>query len=110
MKPTAFLINAARGPVVDEAALVRALTEGWIAGAGLDVYEGEPAMAPGLAELENAVLVPHIASASTDTRGKMASMAAENAIAFLRGQRAHHPVNPEVYDTEAYRARAGSRS
>jgi glyoxylate reductase len=108
MKPSAYLINAARGPVVDEAALVRALEEGWIAGAGLDVYEQEPAMAQGLAGLDNVVLLPHIASASVDTRGMMASMAAENAIAFLRGERAHDPVNPEVYDTEAYGRRTGS--
>jgi glyoxylate reductase len=108
MRPGAFLINAARGPVVDEEALVRALREGWIAGAGLDVYEREPLMAPGLAELDNVVLLPHIASASVDTRGMMASMAAENALAFLRGERAHDPVNPEVHDTEAYRRRAGS--
>ena len=107
MKPTAYLINAARGPIVDEAALVRALREGWIAGAGLDVYEREPELAPGLAELDNVVLLPHIASASVDTRGKMASMAAENAIRFLHGERAHDPVNPEVYETEAYRNRIG---
>jgi glyoxylate reductase len=108
MKPTGFLINAARGPVVDEAALVRALRGGWIAGAGLDVYEQEPQMAAGLAELDNVVLLPHIASASVDTRGMMASMAAENALAFLRGERAKDPVNPAVYDTGAYRSRVGS--
>jgi glyoxylate reductase len=107
MKPTAYLVNAARGPVVDEEALVRALREGWIAGAGLDVYEREPDMAPGLAELETVVLLPHIASASVDTRGRMASMAAENAVAFLRGERARDPVNPEVYETDAYRRRVG---
>lgn len=109
MKPTAYLINASRGPVVDEPALVRALREGWIAGAGLDVYENEPAMAPGLGELDNAVLLPHIASASVDTRGTMASMAAENAVAFLRGQPARNPVNPDVYATEPYarRVKAG---
>ena len=107
MKSTAYLINAARGPVIDEKALVRGLREGWIAGAGLDVYEDEPAMAPGLAELPNAVLLPHIASASVDTRGKMSSMAAANALAHLRGERAPNPVNPEVYDTEAYRRRLG---
>ena len=108
MKPSAFLINAARGPIVDEAALVRALREGWIAGAGLDVYEREPAMEPGLADIDNVVLVPHIASASVDTRGKMASMAAGNALAFLHGERAANPVNPEVYETEAYRTRTAS--
>jgi len=105
MKPTACIVNASRGPVIDERALVRALREGWIAGAALDVYEDEPAMAPGLAECENAVLVPHIGSASRDTRGQMASMAAANALAHLRRERAPNAVNPEVYDTEAYRRR-----
>jgi glyoxylate reductase len=107
MKPTAYIVNASRGPVIDEKALVEALRENWIAGAGLDVYEDEPAMAPGLAELENVVLLPHIASASLDTRGKMASMAATNAVAHLERERAPNAVNPEVYDTEAYRARIG---
>lgn len=107
MKGTAYLINAARGPIVDEKALVRALREKWIAGAALDVYEDEPAMAPGLAEQPNAVLVPHIASASVDTRGRMAAMAAENAVACLRRERAPNTVNPEVYGTAAYRRRAG---
>ena len=105
MKPTAYIVNASRGPVIDEKALVRALREQWIAGAGLDVYEYEPAMAEGLAELENVVLLPHIASASLDTRGKMAAMAATNALAHLERERAPNAVNPEVYDTEAYRAR-----
>jgi glyoxylate reductase len=105
MKSTAILINTARGPVVDEEALVQALREEWIAGAGLDVYEDEPAMKPGLAELPNAVLLPHIASASRDTRGRMAEMAAANALAFLRGERGPTTVNPQVYETEAYRAR-----
>src|SRR5207253_3435183 len=72
MKPTAYLINAARGPIVDEAALVRALTERWIAGAGLDVFEAEPTVYPGLLGLDNVVLAPHIASASEATRQKMA--------------------------------------
>ena len=107
MKPTAHLINAARGPVVDEQALVRALQEGWIGGAGLDVYEDEPAMAPGLAECENAVLLPHVASATSDTRGLMATMAANNAIAHLNREPAPNVVNPEVYQTEAYRQRVG---
>ena len=105
MKPTAILVNVSRGPVVDEAALVRALNERWIAGAALDVFEHEPAMAAGLAECENAVIVPHIASASADTRDKMATMAAENALAHLRGERAPNAVNADVYSGEAYRAR-----
>ena len=108
MKPTSYLINTARGPVVDESALVRALSEGWIAGAGLDVYEDEPRMAPGLAESPNVVLLPHIASASHDTRGMMASIAATNALAHLRRERAPHVVNPEVYEGEAYRERMSS--
>jgi len=105
MKGTAILVNTARGPVVDETALVRALREGWIAAAGLDVYEEEPAMAPGLAELPNVVLLPHIGSASRDTRGRMAEMAAVNALAFARGEEAPHTVNPEVYASRAYRER-----
>jgi glyoxylate reductase len=105
MKPTAILVNVSRGPVVDEAALVRALRERRIAGAALDVYEHEPAMADGLRDCENAVLVPHIASASADTRDRMATMAAENALAHLRGARAPNVVNPEVYSSDAYRAR-----
>ena len=108
MKPTALLINAARGPVVDEQALVRALSEGWIGGAALDVFEDEPRMARGLAELDNVVLLPHIASATSGTRGRMASMAAENALKFLARERAVNPVNPEVYETEAYRRRIAS--
>jgi len=109
MKPTAILVNTARGPVVDEAALVRALEEGWVAGAGLDVYEDEPRMAPGLAELPNVVLLPHIGSAGRDTRGRMAEMAAVNALAFLRGERGPHTVNVGVYDTPAYRKRQRGR-
>ncbi|MBC7319805.1 D-glycerate dehydrogenase [bacterium] len=96
MKKTAYLINTSRGPVVDENALVKALKEGWIAGAGLDVYEFEPKLVPGLAECENAVLLPHIASASVETRTKMATMAAENLLAVLAGKMPPNPVNPEV--------------
>lgn len=105
MKATAYLINVARGEMIHEAALVRALQERWIAGAALDVYEHEPAMAAGLADCENAVLVPHIGSATTDTRNMMATMAATNAIAHLRGERAPNAVNPEVYDSPTYHAR-----
>jgi glyoxylate reductase len=79
-------VNTSRGPVVDEAALVDALKEGVIAGAGLDVFENEPKLAPGLAECENAVLTPHIASASVPTREGMAKLAAENLIAFFEGR------------------------
>lgn len=98
MKPTAHLINAARGPVVNEAALVRALREGWIAGAGLDVSEEEPCVHPGLLECRNAVLAPHIASASQATRLRMATMAVEDALAVLEGRRPAHPVNPALLD------------
>ena len=86
MKPTAYLVNTSRGPVIDEVALVAALNAGTIAGAGLDVYENEPTLAPGLALCENAVLTPHIASASTPTRDGMAKLAAENLIAFFEGK------------------------
>jgi len=105
MKTSAVLVNVSRGPVVDEVALVRALNEGWIGGAALDVFEHEPAMADGLSECRNAVLVPHIASASVGTRDKMATMAAENALAHLRGERAPNVVNADVYSSAAYRER-----
>ncbi|NLB74373.1 MAG: D-glycerate dehydrogenase, partial [Firmicutes bacterium] len=97
MKPTSYLINTSRGPVVDEKALVEALRSRRIAGAGLDVYENEPEMAPGLAELEDAVLLPHIASASIDTRTKMGTMAARNLIAGLAGELPQNCVNPEAF-------------
>ncbi|MEM6792737.1 MAG: D-glycerate dehydrogenase [Acidobacteriota bacterium] len=106
MKKTAYVINAARGPIIHESALVEALRGGEIAGAALDVYEDEPAMAPGLAELPNVALFPHVASATLATRSRMSTMAAENALAHLRSERAPHAVNPEVYETEAYRRRA----
>ena len=96
MKKTAILINAARGPVVDEKALVKALKEEWIAGAGLDVYEKEPKPAPGLTKLKNVLLAPHAASASVDTRLKMSRMAAENCVAGLTGNRPPNLLNPEV--------------
>ena len=105
MKPGAYLVNAARGPLVDEGALVRALREGWIAGAALDVYEREPALAPGLAELPNVVLAPHIGSATEETRAAMAAIAARNALAHVRGERAPQVVNPEVYAAAAWKIR-----
>ncbi len=86
MKRTAYLINTSRGPIVDEAALVAALKAGTIKGAALDVYENEPKLAPGLAECENAVLTPHTASATDETRSKMAELAAANLIEFLEGR------------------------
>src|SRR5262249_5334269 len=86
MRPHAVLVNTARGPLVDEAALVRALREGWIAGAGLDVFEREPALAPGLAELPQVVLAPHVGSATPATRDRMAEIAARNIVAALAGQ------------------------
>jgi len=96
MKQTAYLVNASRGPVVNEAALVQALREGWIAGAGLDVYVEEPKVHPGLLSLPNVVLAPHIASASVETRLKMATLAVENCLAVLEGKSPLTPVNPEV--------------
>jgi glyoxylate reductase len=105
MKPNAILINASRGPVVDEKALVSALKKGKIAGAGLDVYEKEPWLAPGLSKLENVTLLPHIGSATADTRGQMAVLAAKNAVAILKGKRPPNIVNPEVFDSPRYLAR-----
>ena len=96
MKRTAILINTSRGPVVDEAALVEALTAKKIAGAGLDVYEREPAVHPGLIPMPNVVLTPHIASGTTRTRSEMSAMAARNMATALRGGRPPNLLNPEV--------------
>jgi glyoxylate reductase len=98
MKPTAYLVNAARGPIVDTAALNRALREGWIAGAALDVTDPEP-LPRGhvLLEAPNVLVVPHIASATFATREAMADMAVDNLLAALRGERMPHLANPEVY-------------
>lgn len=96
MRKDAFLINTSRGPVVDEKALVEALRKGWIAGAALDVYENEPAMAPGLAKLSNAVVVPHIGSATRETRAEMSALAAKNVLAFIRRKPLLTCVNPET--------------
>ena len=90
MKSSAFLVNTARGPVVDEAALVAALKAGRIAGAALDVYEDEPTLAPGLADLSNVVLLPHMGSATWETRTRMTALAVENLLAGLAG---HTPPN-----------------
>ena len=92
MKKTAFLINTARGPIVNEQALVDALKAGEIAGAGLDVFENEPAVHPGLLELDNAVLIPHLGSATVETRAAMADIAATNALAILAGAQAPNLV------------------
>jgi len=97
MKPSAYLVNAARGPMVDEAALVAALKRGRLRGAALDVYEREPKMAAGLAKLPNVVLAPHLASASLETRAKMGMMAAQALVdALALGRPPKHPVNPEI--------------
>jgi len=96
MKPSAYLINVARGPVVDEAALVEALRAGRIAGAALDVYEHEPRLTPGLMELDNVVLAPHLGSASVETRNRMAMMTAQNLLAGLKGELPPWCVNPEA--------------
>lgn len=99
MKPTAILVNTARGAVVDQKALYKVLKEKRIFGAGLDVYEKEPIDKDDpLIELDNVVLLPHIGSASVETREKMAIMAAENLLAGLRGERPKHLVNPEVLE------------
>jgi glyoxylate reductase len=95
MKPTAFIINTSRGRVIDEAALARALDRGVIAGAGLDVYEHEPAVDPGLPALENCVLLPHIGSATITARDNMARTAAENLTAMIEGTEIPNLVNPD---------------
>jgi len=92
MKPEAVFVNTSRGPVVEEAALAEALAEQRIFAAGLDVYENEPEVHPKLLELENVVLAPHIGSASIETRDKMATLAAENLAAVLRGESPKTPV------------------
>ncbi len=98
MKPSAFLINAARGPIVNEEDLVSALRGGRLAGAGLDVFENEPQVHPALLTMENVTLLPHIGSATAETRLRMALLACENLLAGLRGQRPPNLLNPQVLD------------
>jgi glyoxylate reductase len=98
MKKTAYIINTGRGPVIDEQALLAALKEGEIAGAGLDVYENEPALTPGLAGLSNVVLLPHIGSGTESARTDMAVLAARNMLAMLEGDKPETCLNPEIYD------------
>src|SRR3989344_4633694 len=97
MKKTAYLINTSRGPVIDEKALVIALQKKQIAGAGLDVFEFEPKLVPGLAKLDNVVITPHTASATIEARSAMAEMAAKNIMEVLAGRQGSTTVNPEVY-------------
>jgi glyoxylate reductase len=96
MKPTAFLINTARGPVVDEAALVEALEQKKIAGAALDVYEREPSVHPGLLTRKDVVLAPHLGSATLETRTRMAVVASQNVVAFFEGRRPPNPLNADA--------------
>jgi glyoxylate reductase len=96
MKPGSYLVNTSRGPVLDESALVESLRGGHLGGAGLDVYEREPELAAGLTGLDNVVLLPHLGSATVETRGRMAELAAVNAIAAIRDEPVAHMVNPEV--------------
>ena len=98
MKDTAYIVNTARGPVIKEDDLVTALRNGEIAGAGLDVYEHEPAMASGLTDLDNVVILPHIGSATISSRTNMATLAARNLISMLKGEKPETGLNPELYD------------
>jgi glyoxylate reductase len=110
MKPTAFLINTSRGPIVDELALADALKRGQIAGAGLDVFEQEPTVTPALLEMKNVVLTPHLGSAVVETRDALANAVADNILALIEGRRPPNIYNPEVFDSWiARRAREGGQ-
>ncbi len=98
MKPTAYLINTSRGKLIDEIQLIKTLKEKKIAGAALDVFYNEPEINPELIELDNVVIIPHLGSASLETRTKMAIIAAENLVDALKGKRPKNIVNPEIYD------------
>lgn len=98
MKKGAYLINTARGPLVDEQVLVQALREKWIAGAALDVYEKEPEVPDALKRMENVVLAPHLGSATLETREAMANLAVQNLVHFFQGKRPPHIVNPEAWN------------
>jgi glyoxylate reductase len=98
MKPTAVLVNTSRGPVIDEAALAEALKSGQIFAAGLDVFENEPQVEPGLLETESAVVIPHLGSATVETRHAMGMLAAENLVSALEGRKPPTLLNPEVWE------------
>ena len=98
MKKDSVLINTSRGPVVDEKALVKALKEKWIFGAGLDVYENEPKISEDLKKLDNIVLQPHSASATFESRTNMAIMAVRNMLAGLKGEKPPNCINPEIFE------------
>jgi glyoxylate reductase len=98
MKPTAVIVNTSRGPVIDEEALAKALREGEIFGAGLDVFEKEPEVHPDLLALESAVVIPHLGSATVDTRRDMGMLAVDNVFAALEGRRPPTLLNPEVWE------------
>ncbi len=100
MKPTAFLVNTARGPIVDEAALVRALREKWIAGAGLDVFENEPRVSQELVGMPNVALTPHLGSAVRELRVAMANIVVDNIMAILANRRPPNCWNPEIYEAK----------
>jgi glyoxylate reductase len=99
MRPSAYLVNTARGPIMDEKALVRALEEKRIAGAALDVYEREPLVEPGLINMPNVVLTPHLGSAAIDTRERVADIVVDNILAVMEGRKPPNLYNPEIYDS-----------